>query len=47
VRFAVVDRTEVAPATVVVLLLVHLGAGMATVLAALGGLVAGRRRVSR
>ena len=35
VRFAVVDRTEVAPATVVVLLLVHLGAGMATVLAAL------------
>jgi hypothetical protein len=48
VRFAVVDRTELAPATVAVVLLVHLGAGVATVLAALGGvLVAERRRVSR
>ena len=43
VRIVVVDGTELEPATVVVLLLVHLGAGMVTGVAALGVLAAGRR----
>lgn len=43
VRFVVVDGTELEPATVVVPLLLHLGAGMVTGVAALGVLATGRR----